>query len=130
MTNSEQPTALPEANPQAVAPGSEIIRQGIENLKTHNDRANSELTDILANMRSKLGSSFGEFPQLPQQGQPDDLQSQRILLQGSQWASEVIMAAALKEEFKEQVGKLARAVLVEEGMYPAAPEPSSDDNDS
>lgn len=126
MTNSGQTPDPPVANPQAALPGAEIIQQGIENLKAHNEQANSELTDILARMRSQLGAFFTALPQLQPQGQPDDLQVRRIVLQSSQWASEVIMAAALKEEFKEQVGGLARAILVDAGMYPTVPQPIDD----
>lgn len=129
MTNQGQTPGPPVANPQAALPGSEIIQQGIENLKAHNERANSELTEILASMRAQLGASFAVLPQLPPQGQPDDLQVQRLLLHNSQWASEVIMAAALKAEFKEQVGKMARAILVAEGIYPAT-SPPIDDGDA
>ncbi len=126
MTNQGQTPGTPVANPQAALPGSEIIRQGIENLKAHNEQANSELTEILANMRSQLGASFAALPQLQPQGQPDDLQVRRLLLHNSQWASEVITAAALKAEFKEQIGELARAILVEAGMYPATTSPTDD----
>jgi hypothetical protein len=107
-----------------VGAGSEIIQQGIDNLREQNARANGELTDILANMRANLGVPFGAIPQQSANGSPDDLQQKRIELSGSQWASEVIMAAAVKDEFKEQIGELARAILIAADMYPAATEPN------
>lgn len=100
-----------------------ILQQGIDNLQRHNSQANADLTETLQDMREKLQAPYvpstlpgSVYPINPQ----DDFQYKRIVLYGSQWASEVIAAAALDENFKTETAERAKTVLRANGMLPAA----------
>ena len=108
---------------QPIPTGMEILRTGIDNLRATNERANNELTATLAQMRENLQLPYAS-PVLPTA--PDDVQYQRLLLHNSQWVSEVVMAAVLNDEFKQQTGDRAREILVEQGMFPELGEQPSD----
>jgi len=106
--------------------GSAIIQQGIANLKAHNETANAELSETLQDLREKVAAGYdtplpSPIPDPPAGTGPDDFQYRRTVLWGSQWASEVIAAAALDQDFQDETGDKAKAILREAGMLPPEP---------
>ncbi len=108
------------------SPTSEIIRQGIEQLKAHNAKANADLTAQLQDLRDKISAGYNTptttFPDPLPSSAPDAYTYNRIVLWASQWNSEVVAAAALNEEFRNETGEKAKQILRDAGMLPPEPE--------
>ena len=107
----------------------QILQQGLDALKAGNEKANAELYSILGDLQAQLKTSFnatvgGATPAspAPPTGAADDVYYQRSMLYASQWASEVLTAAVLSDEFKQQTGDTARQILRENGMLPTSPD--------
>lgn len=105
----------------------QILQQGLDSLKAGNEKANAELYSILGDLQAQLKTSFnasalGVPPTTPETppGVADDVYYKRSMLYASQWASEVLTAAVLSEEFKQQTSDTARQILRENGMLPPA----------
>ena len=112
------------------APTSQIIQQGIEQLRQHNATANAELTETLQDLREKVEAGYQPPSPVPNLGTPppgttDDFQYRRVLLYGSQWNSEVIAAAALDDTFQAEVQELARQILRDNDMLPDQTQPAT-----
>ncbi len=109
-------------------PSSQIIQQRIDQMRAQNDVANTQLNEQLQQMRENLnlpGTPAGGSPTAPPPVASDDILTQRVLLASSTWGSEVIFAAALDEEFKEQTAQRAREILVDRGILPPNVDPGS-----
>lgn len=105
---------------------SQIIQQGINQLREHNEQANAELTETLQDLREKVQAGYTPPMPLPgavPPGTTDDFQYRRILLYGSQWNSEVIAAAALDDTFKDETQARAQEILRENDMLPEVTQP-------
>ena len=116
--------ANPETGPEVAT--SQIIQQGIDNLRAHNEQANAELTETLQDLRDKVAAGYQPPMPIPNPGDlppgtTDDFQYRRVLLYGSQWNSEVIAAAALDDTFKEETQERARQILRDNDMLPDIP---------
>jgi hypothetical protein len=103
--------------------GEEIIRQGIQQLKDGNARANAELNANLQFQRDKLSPGVFSSQSIPVMGTADDgvFMYQRQQLMASLFTSEVVAAAVLDPEFKLRVQAEAQKILVEKGLLPAGP---------
>lgn len=120
----------PVQTPPTTTVNTDLLQQGVEQLKANNLKANEELAVQLNDLRNGMVAQ--------QQGQPlpgpqpvpnytavDDFQYRRTALYTSQWASEVVAAAVLDEAFKNEVGEKAKVILREKGLLPALPTDSS-----
>jgi len=108
-------------------PSIAILQQGIESLRQSNAQANADLSATLNDLRERLQTSYSQTA-FPTNNPPavevgDDLYAKRSALYASQWASEVITAAALDETYKDKIQETARQVLQENGMLPPDTDP-------
>jgi len=97
---------------------TEVWQQAIAEAQALNARANEELMQQLHQMREQLGANYNPPPS---QVWPEDYDSEhyrRIMLTASRWASEVITAAVLDEDFKNTTEQAAQAILREHGRLP------------
>ena len=97
---------------------AQILQQGIDNLRMHNAKANEDMNTLLQDMREQIQANYNSIkltsPAVPPQNDlPNsaDVQYKRSLLWQSQWAYEVITAAAMDAEFQQTTQTQAQQIL-------------------
>ena len=99
-------------SPNDIPSSRQIIQQRIDSMRQQNDIANTSLDETLQQMREQLNLGQSWTPPTGPPVPVDNVLLDRLTLSNSQWASQVIYAAALDEEFKEQTGQRAREILI------------------
>ena len=105
----------------------DIIRGAIAQQREQSAKANVDLETTLEELRRGVvmqqhGAAIPVTPAAP----VDDLAYQRLQLHASNWTSELVYAALLDDDFKQEIGDRAHQILIDQEIIPPDPEPSDE----
>ena len=117
--------------PAATNASADIIRGAIAQQREQSAKANGDLETTLEELRrGVIRQQHGAATFVAPAGTVDDTAYRRLQLHASNWTSELVYAALLDDDFKQEIGDRAHQILLDQEIIPPDPEPSAETADT